>query len=234
MSRLLDALFFDPLTRIYSGVFEAIPDVWGTGTRLVLFSVIVNLVLLPIYVEMERASRRLRERRTGVDRDVARMRRFFRGRERYFYVRAVYRQHGYHPIAALFGSGDLFIQILVFATVFRYLSGLQALRGESYGPIADLSLPDGLLGGANFLPLLMTGINVASAFVYVEERGKRLQALALAALFLVLLFDSPAGLVLYWTANNLFSLVRNLVARRVVARIPQSLRQRLTALAEQR
>ncbi|MBP5465061.1 MAG: hypothetical protein J6Y13_07840, partial [Treponema sp.] len=32
----------------------------------------------------------------------------------------------------------------------------------------------------------------------------------MTALFLVLLYNSPAGLVLYWTCNNLFSLVKNI------------------------
>ena len=33
----------------------------------------------------------------------------------------------------------------------------------------------------------------------------------MAGLFLVLLYDSPSGLVVYWTMNNLFSLVKNLI-----------------------
>ena len=32
----------------------------------------------------------------------------------------------------------------------------------------------------------------------------------MAGLFLVLLYDSPSGLVFYWTLNNLFSLVKNI------------------------
>ena len=32
----------------------------------------------------------------------------------------------------------------------------------------------------------------------------------MALIFLVLLYDSPAGLVFYWTLNNLFSLIKNI------------------------
>jgi membrane protein insertase Oxa1/YidC/SpoIIIJ len=102
---------------------------------------------------------------------------------------------------------------VVFLTVFRYLSGLEEVAGQGFGPIADLSRPDGLLGGVHLLPLLMTAINAASAYYYVDDRNKRLQAWALAVVFLVLLYRSPAALVLYWTTNNLFSLVRNLAGR---------------------
>ena len=231
---LLDTIVLQPLMQIYAGILSFVPASLGTGYRLIAFSVIVNLLLLPIYVQMERNSRGLHDLRQRVGRDVERMRRHFRGRERYFYVRAVHRQHGYHPMSALFGSADLFIQILVFATVFRFLSGLADLQGASFGPIADLSLPDGLLGGVNLLPLLMTAINGASVFAYVDDQRKRQQALALAALFLVLLYSSPSGLVLYWTANNCFSLVRNIVARWVVPRPPAGRMQTLSTIAQQR
>lgn len=234
MLALLDAMLLQPLMQIYAAVLGALPASMNTGVRLILFSVIVNLVLTPVYLQMERHSRRLHEVKERVARDVARMRRHFRGRERYFYIRAVHRQYNHHPLSALLGSSDLFVQILVFATVFRYLAGLESLQGQAFGPITDLSRPDGLLWGINLLPFVMTAINAASVFAYVDDRGKRLQALALAALFLVLLYGSPSGLVLYWTANNLFSWLRNVVTRGAAVRLPARFARSLAALAEQR
>lgn len=234
MLEVLDNLFFQPLMVVYSFVFEMSPDWLGTGGRLIAFSVLLNLALLPLYYQMEQRSRRTRQIKERVAREAARMKKHFRGRERYFYTRAVYRQHRYHPISELLGSADLFVQILVFATVYRYLSGLPALIGAAFGPIADLSRPDGLLGGVNLLPLLMTAINAAAVFTYVSDRSKRLQAWALAAIFLVLLYNSHSGLVLYWTANNLFSLLRNLAQRHLASRPPGRMTQLLNQLATQR
>jgi len=185
----------------------------GMGWRLVLFSVVTNLVLMPVYHQMELHSRKTNAVKAAVAREVARLKLHFRGRERYFYIRTVYRQHGYRPLAVVLGSADLFVQILVFATVFRFLSGLAELQGVSFGPIPDLSEPDRLLWGANLLPLLMTGINALSVLTYVDNQTKRVQGWALAVLFLVLLYASPSGLVLYWTTNNLFSLIRNVLYR---------------------
>jgi len=230
---LLDSLFLQPLMLIYSAIFAWLPEEIGTGFRLIGFSIVLNLVLAPVYAQMERRSRQGRVVKQQVARDVARMKKHFRGRERYFYVRAVHRQHRYHPISDLLGSADLFVQILVFATVFRYLSGLDALAGTSFGPVADLSRPDALLGGVNLLPVLMTAINAGAVFSYVDDRGRRLQALALAAIFLVLLYGSPSGLVLYWTTNNLFSLIRNLVGRRLLSRLPARIMAPLSRLAAQ-
>ena len=79
----------------------------------------------------------------------------------------------------------------------------------------------------------MTAINAAAVLAYVEDRGKRLQGLVLGAIFLVLLYNSPAGLVLYWTTNNLFSLARNLIGRHFISRLPVRLTQRLTQFVQQ-
>jgi membrane protein insertase Oxa1/YidC/SpoIIIJ len=217
MLAVLEQLLIAPLMLIYSCVFR-LPENWidpNPGMQLILFSVLLNLALAPLYRQMERRSAATRAIRQRVASEVARMKRHFRGRERYFYIRAVYRNYRYHPISELLGSADLLIQIIVFCTVFHFLSGLDALAGRTFGPIADLARPDGLLAGVNLLPLLMTAINAASVYYYVEERSKRLQTWALAALFLVLLYRSPAALVIYWTTNNSFSLARNLLRRRM-------------------
>jgi len=227
----LERLFIEPLMLIYAFIYH-LPEHWifDAGLQLILFSVVLNLLLMPLYRQMEQRSAATREIRQRVASEVARMKRHFRGRERYFYIRAVYRNYKYHPISELLGSADLLVQIVVFFTVFHYLSGLEAVVGQSFGPIADLSRPDGLLGGVHLLPLLMTAINAASAYYYVDDRNKRLQAWALALVFLVLLYRSPAALVLYWTTNNLFSLVRNILARQMRPRTsPHPTFARLTA-----
>jgi membrane protein insertase Oxa1/YidC/SpoIIIJ len=221
MLEVLHDLFIQPLVLMYSSAYSFayhLPEQWigrHPGVQLIIFSVLLNLALLPIYYQMEQRSKAAHAIRERVASEVARMKRHFRGRERYFYIRAVYRNYRYHPISELLGSADLLVQILVFVTVFQYLSGLEELVGQAFGPIADLSRPDGLLAGVNLLPFLMTAINAAAVYYYVNDRSKRLQAWLLAAVFLVLLYQSPAALVLYWTANNLFSLVRNLLQRRM-------------------
>ena len=220
MSELLYTLFVEPLMLIYAFTFGQLARWFDPGVQLIVFSLLLNLFLLPIYRQMERRNRGRLAIKQKVAQDVARMKKHFRGRERYFYIRAVYRQYGYHPISELLGSADLFVQIVVFVTVFHFLSDLPALVGQPFGPIADLSKPDGLLFGINLLPLLMTALNAGEVFAYTETRSRRIPALTLAGILLLLLYPSPAGLVLYWTANNLFSLARNVIERFIVARLP--------------
>jgi membrane protein insertase Oxa1/YidC/SpoIIIJ len=79
----------------------------------------------------------------------------------------------------------------------------------------------------------MTVANLGSAIFYVEDVARRRQAFALAIVFLVLLYGSPSGLVLYWTTNNVFSLLRTLVGRRLAKRLPESARLGLVRFANQ-
>ena len=224
---VLDNLFLRPLLEIYASLFETLLAVIGSpGWSLVAFSVALNLVLLPIYYQMERAGRTDAARRSEMEAEVARMKANFYGRERYFYIRTVHRHYNYSPLSVLFTSADLFLQIGVFITVFRFIAGLSSLSGVAFYGIPDLSRPDGLLFGVNVLPILMTASNIFSAAAYSANPSKRRQAYLFAAVFLVLLYNSPSGLVLYWTANNLFSLVRNIVDRKLLPILPASVRRR--------
>jgi membrane protein insertase Oxa1/YidC/SpoIIIJ len=58
----------------------------------------------------------------------------------------------------------------------------------------------------------MTAINIIAGAVYTRgfPLKDKIQLYGMALIFLVLLYNSPAGLVLYWTMNNIFSLLKNI------------------------
>ena len=231
---VLDNLLIQPLMLLCDSLFNVVNSVTGSpGWTLIILGIVVNVLLLPVYYQMEKSGRAARLRRAAMDKEVARIKDNFTGRERYFYIRTIHRHYGYRPFMALFGAGDLILQVVVFATVYRYLSNLTLLDGVGFIGIPDLSRPDGMLLGINVLPLVMTAANIASVFMYVDDVSKRRQGFLLAALFLVLLYASPSGLVLYWTSSNIFSWVRNFVGRKLVHKIPATLRSELSQFAHQ-
>ena len=232
---LAERALLDPLLEVYAAAFNALLE-WlsSPGLAIVLFGVLVNIVLTPVYFQMERAGRRGAALREEMNREIARLKKHYSGREAYFYIRTVHRQYGYHPLRVLLSSGDLLLQILVFATVYRFLAGHPMISGAEFSFIEDLAEPDRLALGVNVLPILMTLLNVGSALLYSDSKSKRATAFALAALFLVLLYNSPAGLVLYWTTNNAFSLIRNYLVRKISPAVPAGIRRALATALEQR
>ena len=230
----LDNLILQPLMVIYNQVFTAIlAQVTGIGWALIAFGVALNLILLPIYFWMEQAGRDRALARAVVDREIERMKAHYKGRELYYYIKTIHRHYGYSPISVVFSSSSLYLQILVFASVYFFISQHDALNGAEFYSIIDLAKPDGLLFGINLLPILMTLANVISTIVYDNRGTTRLKGFGLAAFFLLLLYSSPSGLVLYWTSNNVFSLLRNLIERKLIHHIPLRLTKHLARLAAQ-
>jgi membrane protein insertase Oxa1/YidC/SpoIIIJ len=231
---VLNNFFIHSLLQIYGSVFAQIysivPDV---GWAIVLFGFAINLLLLPVYYQMERASQKGSKTLDAMNAEIARIRAHYKGRERYYYTRAIFRQFNYRPINVIFSSGDLYLQVLVFATVYRFIASLDLIFGSRFYIISDLSQPDHLLFGTNLLPLIMTFFNVVSAVLYSGDKAKRRNAFILAGLFLVLLYRSPSGLVLYWTFNNAFSLVRNFIDRKLIRLVPERLTRSISRVVNQ-
>ena len=186
------------------------------GFSIVLLSVAVNIICLPIYNVAEKWQEKERAIQKQLKPKIADIKAVFSGDERYMILSAYYRQNHYHPVYAMRGMFALLIQIPFFIAAYKLLSGLPMMNNASFWFLKDLSNPDGLLHFAgmhiNILPIVMTLINIIASVIYSKGFGikEKVQLYITAAVFLVLLYNSPSGLVFYWTLNNGFSLFKNI------------------------
>jgi len=189
------------------------------GVAILIVSVAVSTFVLPVYLMAEKQQCRQREIEKGLKDGVDRIKSVFKGAERFMLLSTYYRQNHYHPIFALRNSLELLIQIPFFIAAYHFLHNLEILKGASFLFIQDLGSPDKLLFGLNILPIAMTAINVVSVMIYAYAKDlaakDKIQLYATAGVFLVLLYNSPAGLVLYWTSNNIYNLVKNIIQNRL-------------------
>ena len=221
MGRILNILFLiviRPLEILFECIFSfANRHLPNPGITLIFLSLTVSLLCLPLYHRADKIQRGYNDMMKELQPWIDHIKRSFKGDERIMMLQNYYRLKGYSPLMSLRSSVSLLLQIPFFISMYRLISSLTVLKGVSFGPISDLGQPDGMitLGGTavNVLPILMTIINVVSTMIY--GRGKKLkemwQTYLLAAMFLVLLYRSPSGLVVYWTCNNIFSLLKNAV-----------------------
>ena len=127
-----------------------------------------------------------------------------------------YKENHYHPIYALRSSFSLLIQIPFFIAAYNFLSNLEPLKSYSFLFIKSFGEPDATFHigsfAVNVLPIAMTIINCVAGFIYSKGHpiSEKIQIYGCAAVFLLLLYNSPAGLVVYWTMNNILSLVKNI------------------------
>ncbi len=222
---LLDVLYrliIYPLELLFEVIFAVSERlVNNPELSIIILSVVVNLLVLPLYRRADAMQEREREMAAKMAPWLKHIRKTFKGDERFMMTQTYYRQMGYKQVYVLRSSVPLLLQIPFFIAAYHFLSHLDYISGVRFGPIKDLAEPDALIafGGItlNLLPILMTAINAASATVYSKgfPIKTKIQMYGIAAIFLVLLYNSPAGLVFYWTLNNLFSLGKNIVMKMV-------------------
>ncbi len=216
LTALYDILIFpiELLVNYVYAFFYRFSDSYGVA--IVGLSIAITILSFPLYNIAEKIQQSERDVRRRLQGGIDRIKAVFSGDEQYMILNTYYKQHNYHPAYALRSSVSLLIQVPFFMAAFYFLSNLTSLHGESFFFITDLGKPDGLLnfGGytLNFLPIAMTVINIIAGLVYTKGflLREKVQLFGMALLFLVLLYASPAGLVLYWTLNNVFSLIKNI------------------------
>lgn len=220
MSDLLYNLIIKPIEYLIETIFWVMYSFFGNaGVAIIAVSLTVSTLVLPLYLRSDAIQESEQKKQKAMEKWLKHIRKFFKGDERYMIENAYYREMDYRPLYALRSAFSLLLQIPFFIAGYHYLSTLSLLSGISFGPIADLGRPDGLIAlgvvHINLLPILMTVINCVSGFVYTRDLPLRakLQIYVLASVFLVLLYRSPSGLVLYWTMNNLYSLCKNIVMK---------------------
>ena len=185
------------------------------GIAVLIVSFAVSFFCLPLYIIAENWQEKERNIQKKLKPGIDRIKAVFKGDEQYMILSTYYKQNHYHPMMALRSSISLAIQIPFFIAAYKFLSNLEQLRGFSFFFIKDMGAPDATFTIGNFniniLPIIMTLINIVAGAIYSKGHPikEKIQIYGTALVFLVLLYNSPSGLVVYWTMNNLFSLIKN-------------------------
>lgn len=213
----LYTLVISPLELLFEVIFTIANRIIGNeGLSIIFLSLAVNFLVLPLYKRADELQAEERDIQAKMAYRIKRIKETFKGDERFFMLQEYYRINHYKPVYALKSSVSLLLQIPFFIAAYNLLSGMQSLQGMQFGFINDLGKEDAVFMIGNFpvniLPILMTLINIISGIIYTKGHPlkAKIQVYGLAAVFLVLLYHSPAGLVFYWLLNNVFSLVKNI------------------------
>lgn len=217
MLNALYTIIIYPLYQIVEFVYRVFKSVFDNpGISIIGVSIVITLLCLPLYDVAEKWQEVERDIQKKMSFRVARIKKTFKGDERYMMLSAYNRLEGYNPLMALRSSFGILIQIPFFIAAFRFLSSNPDLQSKSFLFIKNMGQPDALFHigtfSVNVLPILMTAINITAGAIYTKGFAikDKIQVYGMALVFLVLLYNSPAGLVFYWTMNNVFSLVKHI------------------------
>ena len=187
------------------------------GIAIILLTACVKAVLWPLQNKANASMRRMsalapkmQELRTKYKDDPTRM-----NQE----VMKLYKQHGVNPVG---GCLPMMIQIPIFFGLFTMLGQAAELRNASFLWINDLSQPDtiahlpGVGWPINVLPLLMGASNVWLMRM-TPNTGDAMQRrimMFMPLIFLVFCYNFAAALALYYTTQNLFTILQLWVNKR--------------------
>ena len=205
-------IFIYPLEFSMRFLLEILSPFFNYGLAIILLSGIVNILLIPFYKYTEKIQNKERNLQHQMYPALLEIKQKYRGEKQYYKIRDLYKKYKYHPIMGIRSIFGFALQVPFFIAAYSLLSNYDKLNGVSFLFLRDLGKTDNLLFGINMMPFLMTLANLASLFVYKSkiQKNEKEQLFFMALLFLVLLYNSPSGLVLYWTFNNIFSFFKNL------------------------
>ena len=214
ITELLYYIFIFPLEQVLEVVLHNILKIIPSyGVSIILLSLVVNLFLLKIFLYTDKKAQQEADLKEKLDKRIKSWKSVYKRAKLYAFTQTLYRQHNYHPIYACVVWWILALQIPFFFAMYEIINKASYLQFVSFLWIDDLSKPDSIMLfglSIHILPLLMTAFTLINVFYSSKELGARVQGSLIALLFLVLLYNMPSALVLYWTCNMAFALFKEI------------------------
>ncbi|MBQ6904045.1 MAG: hypothetical protein IJQ26_05945, partial [Lachnospiraceae bacterium] len=105
MTEALYNIIIFPVHLLIETVFDVLYDLIGNaGLAIVAVSLVVNILVLPLYLRADRVQEAEREKQKRMAPGIAHIRKTFRGDEQFMMLSTFYRQNSYSPLHGLRGA----------------------------------------------------------------------------------------------------------------------------------
>ncbi|WP_104747449.1 membrane protein insertase YidC [Helicobacter cetorum] len=212
---LTDTIEYGLITFFAKGVFvflDYLHDFAGNwGWAIILLTLVVRLILYPLSYKGIVSMQKIKE----LSPKMKELQEKYKGDPQKLQAQMMqlYKKHGANPLG---GCLPLILQIPVFFAIYRVLYNAVELKSAEWILwIHDLSLMDPYF----ILPILM-GISmywhqsITPNTMTDPMQAKIFKLLPLFFTFFLITF--PAGLVLYWTTNNIFSVLQQFLINKML------------------
>jgi YidC/Oxa1 family membrane protein insertase len=203
------------LLKSMNAVYQVIPSYFWV---IILITIVIKLLFWPLTAmsnrsmkAMQALSPKLTELRAKYKDDPQKMN---------AEMMKLYRVHKVNPMA---GCLPTVVQIPVFIGLYNMLRTSIELRGHGFLWIKDLAQPDTIfyLGdfAVNPLPLIMVSTTIWQMKITPTsgDPAQQKMMMLMPIMFLFFFYGTPSGLVLYWTVQNLFSILQMTLTKPAVA-----------------
>ena len=189
-------------------IHKVVPN-WGWS--IVIMTICIKLLFWPLSAKASRSQKRMAK----IQEPMKELREKYKDSPQKFQkeMLELFKKHKVNPVA---GCLPMIIQMPIFIGLFYMLRTASELRHESFLWVKELSMPDtlGYIAGfpVNLLPLIM-GLTMffQMRMVPVSPTADPAQQKIfkfLPFIFLIFLYNFSSGLVLYWTVQNLLTILQ--------------------------
>lgn len=200
---------------IHGGMFLLGKVISNWGIVIILLALIIKLLLSPLSIKAAVSIKRM----NLLQPKLKNLQEKYKDDQQKVQAKTMelYKKEGVNPLG---GCLPMLLQIPVFFALYRVLSTSVELRGAKFLWIQDLTQPDTLFMISNFhfnlLPLLMTAIQLVQTKLQSTNnpamaQQNKLNTYMLPVMFLFLFWNMPAGLVLYWTIQNVYTIAEQFI-----------------------
>ncbi|MCR5506241.1 MAG: membrane protein insertase YidC [bacterium] len=221
---VIDYGYFYILSKPFSQILKWFYDFTGNfGIAIILFTILIRALLFPVAQKSFKSMEKMKKMQP----EMKRIQTMYAGNKQMMNMQLamLYKKHGINPLS---GCLPMLVQIPVFFALYKSLViSIEMRQAPFIWWIKDLSAPDptsifnlfGLLPFTPYswlphlgiLPILM-GLTM-----YIQQKmqpmvstdatqAKMMKFLPL--IFVVMFGGLPSGLVLYWTVNNILSIIQ--------------------------
>jgi len=214
----------EDLMKFIMGLFyKVIPN---HGVSIILLTILVKVLFFPLSRKSSMASARMAE----LQPKMAEIQAKYKNNPQKLNqeLAEFYKKEGYNPMS---GCLPLLIQFPLFIAMYNLFNTQFDLRGAGFIPgwIPDLSMPESvwhfggfqipLLGWTDLrlLPIIYVGSQLLyGKFTQMPQTGQsasqmKIMMYGMPIMFFFVLYNVPSGLLVYWIANNLLTIVQQLV-----------------------
>jgi len=180
------------------------------GVAIILLVVLVRLVLFPLtykgmvsMYKLKELAPKMKEIQERYKKDPQKLQ---------MHMMKLYKEHGANPLG---GCLPLLLQIPIFYGIYKLLLYSIELKGASFLWIKDLSEMDPyfilpvLMGLTMYIHQKLTPTNFQDP---MQEKIFKF----LPVIFTIMMATFPAGLVLYWTTNNILSILQQWIINKMM------------------
>lgn len=193
-------------------VYQLFPNY---GLSIIIITVLIKFMLWPLTLKATESSRNL----SKIQSPIAEIKKRYSGDQKKIHAETVklFKENKVSPAAGFFPA---IIQVPIFLGLFSMLKIAPELRFAHFMWIFDLSMPDticfiGFLS-VNLLPIIMSLTMLLQSKLTSEDsiaqpKNELLKIVPL--IFFLVSYNFPSGLVLYWTIQNLITIIQNFITK---------------------